>query len=303
MGCGASKVEPQKNERKFSVHAERTTDKRSNGHTNGVNIGAVLNPIESSARKDAILKPQITEINGNVLVDSTDTSDNRRQSSSNGVLTSHASSPLLSSQSRSVAFDIPLGQNGSAPIAVRPPRRLQKIESAPVLTKEALEQKQAAADLKRQKELEKKVKVMSKRRSELLLAREMDKSQQQKVELEEKLAASEKKREKTHASIKEKQRRREEMAKRVRMRAKKMKEDDVADLNVDPDETYNADEEDESWDIGSPQSFAGSTGKIDKDDNEQTGFKESGTGSEKNEGETAEKQQQEMKEVHDFFDL
>lgn len=86
MGCGASKVEPQKNERKFSVHAERTTDKRSNGHTNGVNIGAVLNPIESSARKDAILKPQITEINGNVLVDSTDTSDNRRQSSSNGGL-------------------------------------------------------------------------------------------------------------------------------------------------------------------------------------------------------------------------
>ena len=86
MGCGASKVEPQKNERKFSVHAERTTDKRSNGHTNGVNIGAVLNPIESSAGKDANLKPQITEINGNVLVDSTDTSDNRRQSSSNGGL-------------------------------------------------------------------------------------------------------------------------------------------------------------------------------------------------------------------------
>lgn len=61
--------------------------------------------------------------------------------------------------------------------------------------------------------------------------------------MEEKLAASEKKREKTHASIKEKQRRREEKAKMVRMRAKKMKEDDVADLNVDPDETYNADEE------------------------------------------------------------
>lgn len=61
--------------------------------------------------------------------------------------------------------------------------------------------------------------------------------------MEEKIAASEKKREKTHASIKEKQRRREEKAKRVRMRAKKMKEDDVADLNVDPDETYNADEE------------------------------------------------------------
>lgn len=171
------------------------------------------------------------------------------------------------------------------------------------MTKEALEQKQAVAELKRQKELEKKVKVMSKRRSELLLAREMDKSQQQKAELEGKLAASEKKREKTHASIKEKQRRREEKAKRVRMRAKKMKEDDVADLNVDPDETYNADEEDESWDIGSPQSFTGSTEKVDKDDNEQIGFKESDTGSHTNEGETAEKQQQEMKEVHDFFDL
>lgn len=82
MGCGASKVEPQLNERKFSVHAERTTDKRSNGHANGIKIGAT----ESSARKDANLKPKITEINGNVLVNSADTSDYRRRSSSNGRL-------------------------------------------------------------------------------------------------------------------------------------------------------------------------------------------------------------------------
>lgn len=83
MGCGASKVEPQLNERKFSVHAERTTDhERSNGHTNGIKIGAT----ESSARKDANLKPKITEINGNVLVNSADTSDYRRRSSSNGGL-------------------------------------------------------------------------------------------------------------------------------------------------------------------------------------------------------------------------
>ena len=59
-----------------------------------------------------------------------------------------------------------------------------------------------------------------------------------------KLAASEKKREKAQAEIKEKQRRREEKARRVRIKARQMKDgDDVADLNVDPDETYNADEE------------------------------------------------------------
>lgn len=130
---------------------------------------------------------------------------------------------------------------------------------------------------------------MSKRRSELLIAREIDKAQRQKAEvrcflifflniffntlnhycswlhciktpskfdcdkfflsiinaqLEERLAASDKKREKTQAEIIAKQKKREEKAKKVRLRAKQMKDgDDVVGLDVDHDETYNADEE------------------------------------------------------------
>lgn len=64
------------------------------------------------------------------------------------------------------------------------------------------------------------------------------------TQLEEKLAASDKKREKTQAEIIAKQQKREEKAKKVRLRAKQMKDgDDVVGLDVDPDETYNADEE------------------------------------------------------------
>lgn len=302
MGCGASKVTPHINDEESS-HAEQSkAHERSNGHSNGITKGDVNHPI-SSVRKDGDSKRKIAEINGNVLETTADVSENRIRSASNGVFGSHTSSPLLSPNSRSVAFDIPLRQNGSVSSVNRPPRRLQKIESAPVLTREALEQKQAAAELKRQKELDKKVKVMSKRRSELLLAREMDKAQHQKAELEEKLAATEKKRERAQASIKEKQRRREEKAKRVRIRAKKMKDgDDVADLNVDPDETYNADEEDESWDIGSPQSFTRSTGP-EVDNYHQTIDGKSSSESNMNEDEKRDVQQQDMNEVHDFFDL
>ena len=64
------------------------------------------------------------------------------------------------------------------------------------------------------------------------------------LQLEEKLSASERKREKAQAEIVAKQRRREEKAKRVRSKGKQIKDgDDVVDLAVDHDETYNADEE------------------------------------------------------------
>lgn len=64
------------------------------------------------------------------------------------------------------------------------------------------------------------------------------------LQLEGKLSASERKREKAQAEIIAKQRRREEKAKRVRNKAKEIKDgDDVVDFAVDHDETYNADEE------------------------------------------------------------
>jgi len=213
--------------------------------------------------------------------------------------TSQPQSPV----SKSVAFDIVLGRSDSekpSPLMPnKPPRRLKKIESAPTLTREALEQKQAAADENRQKELEKKVKVVSKRRSELLIAREMDKAQQQKAELEGKLSASERKREKAQAEIIAKQRRREEKAKRVRNKAKQIQDgDDVVDFAVDRDETYNADE-DESWDVDTPKNP--SIGSNDENNDGRLGDREQAASQQQNKEPTTHEQEQ-VNDVHDFFD-
>jgi len=313
MGCGASKIAPQSDEQTKTLHTKESKtaehgELRSNGHVNG----NVSHP-NSSGKKDSEtsgIKPRNAVLNRDVHSNPPEKKDvsnqqplgnisaENRHSSTNGV---SQVSPLPA-VSKAVAFDIQLGQNGSVPLPNRPPRRLKKIESAPVLTREALEQKLAAAEQNRQKELEKKVKV-SKRRSELLLARKMDKAQQQKAEIEEKLAASEKKREKTQAEIKAKQKNREERARRVRMRAREMKDgDDVVDLNVDHDETYNADEEDESWDIDSPQSPSRSVDQ-DDDNNNQTfdGRPNAGPQTQSSEARKDE-QDQNLSEVHDFFD-
>lgn len=305
MGCGASKVTPQSTDAKcLQVNGDGKAvevEPASNGHANGYVNRQNLKPNE---RKDSDSKPRISELNGNVPTKSQGDKDvsshqaleeTRHLSIGSGGVGHQISPPP---PSKAVAFDILLGQNGSIPLSNRPPRRLQKIESAPILTREALEQKQAAAEQNRQKELEKKVKLMSKRRSELILAREMDRAEQQKAELAGKLAASEKKREKAQAEIKEKQRRREEKARRVRMKARQMKDgDDVADLNVDPDETYNADEEDQSWDVGSPESFSRSMDQDDDNNNQRFDDRE-GADNEKR----TEDRQQNRDEMHDFFD-
>ncbi|KAJ7380004.1 hypothetical protein OS493_012766 [Desmophyllum pertusum] len=223
-----------------------------------------------------------------------------RDSTTNAGENQTAQSPV----SKPVAFDIALGQTDQLSTLTqhRPPRRLKKIESAPTLTRANLEQKQAAADQNRQKELDKKVKVVSKRRSELLIAREMDKAQQQKTEIEEKLSASERKRENAKNEVIAKQRQREEKAKRVRSKAKQMKDgDDVVDFDVDRDDTYNADEEDESWDADTPKSHSISSNLNDGNNNQKPGDREQATPPLQNSEPTTDNQLN-RNEVHDFFD-
>lgn len=318
MGCGASKVTPQTKEFEDQpLHANGGNrikdDSVSNGHAHLSNGKATATKSNGNATGLAN-----TEKNGDINHNSRKKRDSDHSNGdvlNKSVQETKHSQPLNENRndntqpqvSKAVAFDIVLGQNDSDNASTiqmpnRPPRRLKKIESAPVLTKEALEQRQAVAELNRQKELEKKVKVMSKRRTELLMAREMDKAQQQKAELDEKLTASEKNREKHQAEIKAKQRRREEKAKRVRNKAKQIKDgDDVVGLAVDHDETYNADEEDESWDMDtSHQNSRNSNLDVRKSNPELEGSIEEPRDIQNNEHTTNE--QENLRDVHDFFD-
>lgn len=195
--------------------------------------------------------------------------------------------------SKGVAFDVGLGDDSSVnkPTSKRrPPHKLQRLESAPKLTAEMLAQKIAAAEENRQKELEKRARRTSKRRKELLEAREMDKAQQQKAEFDQKTNTYDKNRSKLQAEIIAKQQRREERAKRVRHKAQRLKngEDDVPVL-VDPDETYNANESDDDlW----------------EDNKHEIPTKTSETESESPEPSHEDRRHStdDNKDVHDFFD-
>lgn len=310
MGCGASKVTPQNGEEAKPLYANGNKiehDGQANGSITASksNCSGELNNNQRNSQLNGNINNVKPQGNGDVAnsisnreVFDEQSAEELQQSPTHGAnQTSQPQSPVA----KPVAFDIVLGQNDAekpSPLMPnRPPRRLKKIESAPTLTREALEQKQAAADQNRQMELEKKVKVVSKRRSELLIAKEMDKAQQQKAELEGKLSASDRKREKAQAEIVAKQRRREEKAKRVRNKAKQIQDgDDVVDFAVDPDEAYNADE-DESWDVDSPMSP--SVGSHDKNNDGRLGDREQDAY--QNKESTTDKQGQDNN-VHDFFD-
>lgn len=310
MGCGASKITPQNGEDAKSLHANGNKiehDGQANGSITAAksNGSGELKNNQNSAQLNGNInvKPQghvdvANSISNREVFDDEQGVKESQQTPTHGAnQTSQPQSPVA----KPVAFDIVLGHSDSekpSPLMPnRPPRRLKKIESAPTLTREALEQKQTAADQNRQKELEKKVKVVSRRRSELLIAREMDKAQQQKAELEGKLSASDRKREKAQAEIIAKQRRREEKAKRVRNKAKQIQDgDDVVDFAVDRDETYNADE-DESWDDDAPMSP--SAGSLDENNDGRLGDREQVAS--QNKDPTTDEQEQ-VNNVHDFFD-
>jgi len=152
---------------------------------------------------------------------------------------------------RSVAFDVLLDENkGSA--GNHGPHRLKKLENAPRLTAEQLEMKLNAAEEKRQRLLEKKAKKgsdTSRRRKELLKAREMDWMQQQNQLQQVKLSTAERNKAKLQSEIVSKQRKHDARVRRVRAKARQLHDEEFgdADFDVDHDERYNADSEDEAW--------------------------------------------------------
>ncbi|XP_031567380.1 arginine and glutamate-rich protein 1-A-like [Actinia tenebrosa] len=147
-----------------------------------------------------------------------------------------------------VAFEVNLDENSKRKEIRRVPK-LQKLENVTVLTAEMLAKKQAIAEENRQKEIQRKLAKTTRRKKKLLEARELDRAQEKFTELEEKMKVQKMKRAQIQAEIISKQRRRELRAQQVRARAEKIREGgDNVELDLDPDNTYNADEEDQSWD-------------------------------------------------------
>ncbi|XP_069117509.1 ensconsin-like [Argopecten irradians] len=155
---------------------------------------------------------------------------------------------------KSISFAVGMdGDTKESLIAKHPPIKLKRLEplNMPILTPELLKEKQRLADEKRDKELQRKVSASrksSKRRRELMAAKDFELQQMQEQE-QTKMQSAETLRLAKLNEIKEKQKMREERARRAREKAQRMKQAEQADLGileVEKDDQYNADDVD-SW--------------------------------------------------------
>lgn len=188
-----------------------------------------------------------------------------------------------------VAFDIPVGSGGDAAATAGPSgagadidkilrkplpprlRHLEPLENAPSISPEQLAEKLKKAEEKRERMLEKRrnsnVTKQSKARRELLKAQ--DYSQQEALDeagattaagasapsnpeaerLQQKQAVAEQKRLAKLAAVQERQRLREERAKAAREKARRLKEEEQmeAELNIEKDEGGGESDSDASW--------------------------------------------------------
>eukprot|EP00118_Oscarella_pearsei_P003485 m.14477 g.14477 ORF g.14477 m.14477 type:complete len:234 (+) comp25763_c0_seq2:42-743(+) len=169
-------------------------------------------------------------------------------------------------------FDVPVVEKPTKP----PPKRLEKLEGGTVLTAEQLEEKQKAAEERKQKQLDQK---RSSKRDRLFKdineAREMEKKS-----LESRLAQAEKKREEAQKAIINKRKEHSIHVKNVREKAKQLNENGTEELNtnwagekMEHDNQYNADSEEEGWGDDSPKEEPQEKSSSDNvDENEQDIF-------------------------------
>jgi len=149
-----------------------------------------------------------------------------------------------------LAFEVQLD---TKPPKMRPPRRLESLQNAPkLLTQKDLEEKLKQSEERRELEIQrKKLKSsrMSRRKRDLIAAREQSKMEEQAVEIKEKMNLTTTNRERLQAETIEKQKKRREHAQMVRERAKQLKKRKDLDEGLGGEmETYKAtsDDEDES---------------------------------------------------------
>ncbi|XP_038072795.1 uncharacterized protein LOC119741161 [Patiria miniata] len=158
-----------------------------------------------------------------------------------------------------VAFEVVMGETkGQSIVKQHPPKRLQmKLldGSEPKVTAEMLAERQRVAEERRFEELQKRAKsakTTSRRRKDILAARDFGDNQTAEAHqkrLEEKNHSAEKNRAKHQAEMQAKQKMRELRAAQAREKARRLNEaiEDEANFDVEKDETFNADDESDSW--------------------------------------------------------
>ncbi|KAF6023819.1 hypothetical protein EB796_017872 [Bugula neritina] len=163
-----------------------------------------------------------------------------------------------------IAFEVMLGEDK---ILRAPPKRLSRLEpiDGPGLTAEELEEKLRLAERKRNNELESRAKTakesrrLSKRKRELMIARELERQHQQVKELETKLKSAERQRELHQQQKSEKQKVQEERIRRARNKKEKLLLEDEILTDVEKDENFNNDDAD-SWLEGTNSNYTVDTG-------------------------------------------
>lgn len=155
-------------------------------------------------------------------------------------------------QLKPLAFEVPLDTKQAK---MGPPRRLQSLKNPPrPLTQQDIEEKLKQSNERRELEIQrKKLKSsrMSRRKREIIAAREQSKIEEQTEEIREKMNATASNKERLQAEAIEKQRRKHEHAMKVRERAKQLKQRKDLDEGLGNEiETYKATSDDEgesSW--------------------------------------------------------
>eukprot|EP00794_Sanderia_malayensis_P020462 gene20462-22478_t len=267
MGCGASKVSPSVqtvddfNKPTSSVPSSSSTAKlvASRRESNSTKLPSI-SPKKSTER---------TASNGSIKAKpSSPTSlpsvSQNRPGSGSGNLAKRdsqlsqtrvdifAAKPPLGAnplKPKPLSFIVPLEPSTLASKPFMPPRRLESLSNPPkILSERDLEEKMKLKEEKRQLELErKKLKSsrMSRRKRDLIAARELSKQQEQADEIKTKMQSTDEKRERLQAERVEKQRRLEERARKVREKAKRIKAGEEIDEGLGGEmETYKGNSDD-----------------------------------------------------------
>ncbi|XP_001189437.1 vicilin-like seed storage protein At2g18540 [Strongylocentrotus purpuratus] len=258
MGCGNSTPTNSKN------NSLATLDSNSRP---GSKTAPINKSLESVLRDNAEHRANSRTSGRDSGIDSAKTSDGRRRQAANQESTSQSNNNETKSSSeprvsptKALAFEVMVDHDkdqGESIIARHPPRRLQKLEMKrePTLTADMIEEKLMESEERRRQVLEERgqsSKRSSRRRKELILARQfgnIQDSAEHREKLEEKIDSASKNRSKAQADVVAKQKKRELRAKQAKERARRMREEENEEnhFDVEKDETFNAEDDVDSW--------------------------------------------------------
>ncbi|XP_071832112.1 uncharacterized protein [Apostichopus japonicus] len=260
MGCGSS-TDSVKSESKASLGTAVSSRASSSTRTPTLRNKARVAPeafIDTGT--PTLAKKQVDDQSRDSGIDSAKTTDGGSRESEAGdtvnskidAINNHKDNQVLK---KAVAFDVTLGDGQvESIIGVHPPRRLQKLENSPrpILTLEELDKRQKKSEARRKKALEKKAtssQRSSRRRNDLIAAVKFSQEHQQQVtarKLEEKIDSANKSRDKHQMDMVMKQKIRESKAKQAREKRLRASMDED-EYDVEKDETYNVDDDEDSW--------------------------------------------------------